>query len=318
MTAFYNEIDPFAAAWLRELIAAGHVAPGVVDERDIRDICPEELAGFDQCHFFAGIGGWSYAARLAGIPDDYPLWTGSCPCQPFSAAGGRAGFADERHLWPAFFHLIEQCEPELVAGEQVSGGNVDPWFDLVQADLEGMGYAFGLCPSPSAGIGAPHIRDRAFWLAHAESGGFAKLGDALDAGRGGHADSGLVTGGVADAERQRVRGAGCGSPASSTGGMQGANGQREWLRPHSGAGHNALVGRSTGPTNGFWRDADWLGCTDGKWRPVEPDTFPLADGVPARVGRLRGYGNAINAEQAALFLQVAIAAISETSLEIAA
>jgi hypothetical protein len=57
------------------------------------------------------------------------------------------------------------------------------------------------------------------------------------------------------------------------------------------------------PTDGFWRDADWIRCQDGKWRPVEPGTFPLAHGVPARVGRLRGYGNAINPELAAEFIR---------------
>jgi DNA (cytosine-5)-methyltransferase 1 len=165
-TAFYNEIDPFAAAWLRELIAAGHIAPGIVDERDIRDIRPADLAGFVQCHFFAGIGVWSYALRRAGWPDDHPIWTGSCPCQPFSAAGKGDGFADERHLWPAWQWLIEQCEPEQVAGEQVASGSANLWLDLVQADLEGMGYSFGCVPFPAAGGGSPNIRDRAFWLAH--------------------------------------------------------------------------------------------------------------------------------------------------------
>lgn len=114
MSAYYNEIDPFAAQWLRELIKAGHIAPGEVDTRSIENVAADDLAGFTQCHFFAGIGTWSYALRCAGWPDDRPVWTGSCPCQPFSAAGKRKGTADERHLWPAFFRLISQCRPDVI------------------------------------------------------------------------------------------------------------------------------------------------------------------------------------------------------------
>lgn len=93
MTAYYNEIDPFAAAWLRRLIARGLIAPGDVDTRSITDVRADDLVSYVQCHFFAGIGGWSLALRLAGWPDDRPVWTGSCPCQPFSGAGIDANLA---------------------------------------------------------------------------------------------------------------------------------------------------------------------------------------------------------------------------------
>jgi DNA (cytosine-5)-methyltransferase 1 len=137
VTAYYNEFDSYDAEWLRNLIKAGAIAPGDVDERDIKDVMPGELMGYTQCHFFAGIGGWPRALRLAGWPDDRPVWTGSCPCQSFSAAGRGKGFADERHLWPYWFHLIRVCRPSTIFGEQVASKLALSWLDLVQDDLEG-------------------------------------------------------------------------------------------------------------------------------------------------------------------------------------
>lgn len=312
--ALYNEIDPFAAQWLRNLIAAGHIAPGEVDERSIEDVTPDDLRGFTQCHFFAGIGVWSHSLRLAGWPDDKPIWTGSCPCQPFSAAGKGDGFADERHLWPHFFHLISERRPQHVFGEQVAAGNANAWFDLVQADLEGMGYAFGLVPFTSAGIGAPHIRERAYWVANATGQLHHQCNDgANERGRQRHSEQNRMGGGISwlavpESDRcpERIKNAG------------GSEERSREARLEQRIGRDGSCVRPL-EVNGFWRDADWLFCRDGKWRPVEPGTFPLVDGSAARmgrvesgvarvassnrVGRLKGYGNAINAQAAATFIR---------------
>ena len=167
-TAYYNENDPKMAAWLRALIAAGLIADGVVDERSIADVQADDLKGYAQCHFFAGIGGWSAALRLADWPDDRPVWTGSCPCQPFSSAGKRRGAADERHLWPAWFRLIRECRPERVFGEQVASAVGHGWLDGISADLEAEGYAVGSIVLGAHSVGAPHIRQRLYWLGDAE------------------------------------------------------------------------------------------------------------------------------------------------------
>jgi len=531
--AYYNEIDSYAAQWLRNLINAGHIAPGYVDERSIEDVYPSDLRGFTQCHFFAGIGVWSYALRSAGWGDDRPVWTGSCPCQPFSSAGKGSGFDDERHLWPVWMRLIATCSPSIIFGEQVaskgvigygneglygvrggqtpgsvseifrqrkarieavmqgvpegvrenlavqfdrgakssksekkpenrdlfegiqgqeSGGLLDfgvqekepkegdcfrsrcpcgsntrsniqsdlrgiggcsfsggragsgvqhtiagqdrprqgihlwecsdssfcgerdagglgggsgdvnhravvekqgvkndesrtsgagdvesneaargAWLDLVFDDLEGAGYACAAAAFPAASVGALHIRDRLYWVADASdqrlhgrrssspgNGGCPprqQLEQLCDAGGLGDPKcQGLalgqrvagVSGGTSGAEPgQAPVGAGvhAGGLADPIGGQHitsGARADQRGLSPGDG-GHQ---GRALpGPTNGHWQNADWLLCRDGKWRPVEPGTFPLAHGATARVGRLRAYGNAICAEAARTFIE---------------
>lgn len=175
MSAYYNEIDPYAAQWLRNLIAAGHIAPGDVDERSIVDVQPDDLTGYTQCHFFAGIGGWSLAARLAGWPDDRQLWTGSCPCQPFSvgsvAHGGAKGQSDVRHLWPTFFRLIREQAPPVIFGEQVVSAIAWGWYDQLCGDMEGIDYACAAATIPAIAVKARHQRKRLIWLANASGPG---------------------------------------------------------------------------------------------------------------------------------------------------
>lgn len=114
----YNDTDPGAAAWLRQLIRERALPYGYIDTRSISDLGAADAGRFEQCHFFAGIGGWPYALQLAGWRG--PVWTGSCPCQPFSAAGKRRGVADERHLWPAFRGLIAECRPKRPSAEYLA------------------------------------------------------------------------------------------------------------------------------------------------------------------------------------------------------
>ncbi|OSN02949.1 methyltransferase [Lonsdalea britannica] len=296
--AYYNEIDPFAAQWLRNLIEQGLIAPGIVDERSILDVTPSDLEGFKQCHFFAGIGGWSYALRQAGWPDDKPVWTGSCPCQPFSSAGAGDGLSDPRHLWPVFGRLIAECRPTTVFGEQVASKVVEHWIDLVQDDLETVGYAFGAVAFPAAGVGAPHIRDRTYWVAYADDHRQQPSKRERESHQTNitrdHVGRCCPPVGMADADRVQQRQGRIGGS-----GHEHVPGRRE---QGTAADAGFCSAMRTLQVNGFWRDADWLGCQDGKWRPVEPGSFPLANGFSGRVGCLRGYGNAIVPQAAAEFI----------------
>lgn len=288
MTAYYNEIDPFAAQWLRNLIDAGHIAPGVVDDRSIEEVTANDLKGFTQCHFFAGIGVWSYALRRAGWPDDRPVWTGSCPCQPFSACGKRQGFDDPRHHWPSWVHLIKECAPHVVFGEQVASKDGLAWLDTVQADLENADYAFAGFDLCAAGFGAPHIRQRLFWVADSDSEIGNGAGESRPAGRIEFANGSGISW-VADSNGDGREG--------RLSGWQDS--QREIVnRPIGCDGANS----GAREVNGFWGSADWIFCRDEKWRPVKSGLKPLVDGVAGRMGQLRAYGNAIVAPVAEAFI----------------
>lgn len=171
MAAYYNEFKPEAAHMLRQLIRDGLIAAGDVDERSITEVSPDDLRGYTQAHFFAGIGGWSVALRLAGWDDDRPVWTGSCPCQPFSSAGKQKGKADERHLWPVWARLIGECRPATIFGEQVANAIAHGWWDDVADDLEAEGYAVGAAVLPACSVGKPHKRDRLWFVGDTQHNG---------------------------------------------------------------------------------------------------------------------------------------------------
>jgi len=371
LNAIYNEIDPGAAAWLKGLADAGRIVPGRVDTRSVADLTRADVDGPGQRHFFAGIGGWSLALRYAGVDDGADIWTGSCPCQPFSQAGRRKGNDDARHLWPAWFKLINECRPPIVFGEQVASAAGFDWLSAVRADLESAGYAFGGADLPACGVGAPHKRQRLFFVAYTDASSIRQwlhvprgesrrevpdayrggeacgMGDAkrdgcgswrdgephrrtaLESHRPSHADDVAYSGG-ARLEEQREQSARSqlapverGSAFSSVGDTRGEGSGRDAGSVPSAQGESDRerqfarrvvdVPLSASPTRGQWQHADWLLCRDGKARAVEPGTFPLAHGVPGRVGQIRGYGNAINPILGGEFVKASLEAILEVS-----
>jgi len=288
MTSYYNEFDPYAAQWLRNLIDAGLIAPGTVDTRSIVDVQPDDLAGYRQCHFFAGIGGWSLAARLAGWSDDRELWTGSAPCQPFSVAGQGKAQADDRHLWPHLARLVRARRPAVLMGEQVAAAVGKDWLDGVFADLEGIDYACGAAVVPACAVDAPHRRDRLWFVAHASGERRQQIARSSHGNEGAHEGRAAVLHHVAAGDGQ-------GECALANADLQRRDGIDARIRSEAAGrvagGFPEAPGRGAG---GFWHGASAVVGHDGKSRRTpEPSIHLLAHGVPARVGRLRAYGNAI-------------------------
>lgn len=347
MTAYYNEIDPYCAAWLRNLIAADLIPPGDVDTRSITDVQPEDVRGYTQCHFFAGIGGWGLATRLAGWPDERPIWTGSCPCPPFSVAGKKkncprcgngvvpcprrtgyfictvcdhAWFADGRHLFPEFWRLIADCHPPTIMGEQVAGEDGRIWFAGVRAALEICAYAVGGADITSAGVGAPNIRNRMYWVADATSDGYKRSGGSRRR-RNGLANGGTIVR-ISDSyiarleirprkarQRGTVRNKGATTTAHCIGDGRlddSAVARRSETEPdaveavRNGARREQPERRGCDGRPSFWDEYAVIGPDpEGKYRRIEPGTSPLVTRLPGHVGQIRAYGNAINPQVAA-------------------
>lgn len=334
--AYYSEHDPFAAEWLRNLIAAGLITDGEVDERDIREVQPDDLEGFERCHLFAGIGVWDLALNLAGW--DGPVWTGSCPCPPFSSAGkrqicpacesphlvwcprrtghavcsacGHAWLADARHLWPEMWRLVAHRRPPVIFGEQVESPDGRCWLAGVRGSLEICSYAVGAADLCAAAQGAPHIRQRYFWVAESDDDGRRARPPASTAA--GHRRSakptGACVGRLADSHggKPRNRGlqpGGQHGQQSEDGGVAGGLGDTDESRPQRRDGRrNGSDECAAGPTmlarglgqpqgdgrergtdhedqgrrqcapgySGPWRSVPLL-CNDGKWRRVPCD-----------------------------------------------
>ena len=312
---YYNEFNEYAAQWLVNLIDAKLIPAGIVDSRSILEVTPSDLQGFTQCHFFAGIGGWPLALRTAGWADDRPVWTGSCPCQPFSAAGNNARQSDERHLWPHWAGIIGKCRPATIFGEQVTNAISAGWLDDVFHDLEKEKYACAAAVLPACSSGAPHRRDRIFFVANAagkrlETGSctpfheqgskqrFERLCCGSDVantdndGKYGTAQSGsyekIDDNGGEKRPQRTIEFEGSSFPGIISGDVVNASksgSQRHNRNDGTAQGWQAQDGSAA--EAGFWHGVEWWNGPDGKARPVKPSIHLLVDGISGDLGYCR-------------------------------
>jgi DNA (cytosine-5)-methyltransferase 1 len=264
---------------------------GVVDRRSIDDVQPEDLRGFVHCHFFAGIGGWALAAELARWPADLPLWTASCPCQPFSGAGRREGVNDPRHKWPSLYRLVRACRPPRLVGEQVARKDGYGWLDGVRADLGRENYASRGLDITASAMDSPQERQRVWWAALDVAGGAGERRGEQQPIRG---PEGRTAPAGHDARERRRRWA---SALGSTEGGRLALGQQQDRLGRDAAGRRDAP-RADVPNGSWWADHRWIDCHDGKARRIaEPGSPLLVTGISGQVAVLRT-GEIVRAEEA--------------------
>jgi len=296
---YYNEFNLESAAMLKQMMLDGIIPMGDIDTRSIKEVKSNELEKYKQCHFFAGIGGWAIALRMAGINESANIWTGSCPCQPFSSAGKQRGKEDDRHLWPAWFGLIKECKPTTIFGEQVASAITHGWLDDVYQGLESEGYAVGSAVLPACSVGTPHKRYRLWFVGHAEHNGrFA------NAEHRGHEQA------IQDHQEGtdsaiEFKGTGLSSDVADNNLRERLSGYQDETVKQNGQARQVNFGHSDGRAKNKWEGV-WVNCPDGKQRLIEPEIPLLVDGFSNRRPILYGLGNAIVPQVAAEFIKAAM------------
>ena len=206
------------------------------------------------------------------------ILTSGYPCQPFSVAGKQKGFEDDRHIWPYILKIVAHKRPTWCVFENVYG-HVALGLDQVLLDLENESYATRTFIVPACGVNAPHRRDRLWIVGNAQHDGpsTAKVRGVNEEDARGSSQGQSQT---EQSSRASGREDDVNVADTSNKGLQGrlsgrSNSERQSKLGHSGRGSSAY------------------GQSGQNWWAVEPNIRRVADGIPRRVDRLKGLGNAI-------------------------
>ena len=281
----------------------------------IATVDARQMNGATRTHIdlFSGIGGFALACRWAGIETiafceiekyaqrvlrkNFPgirifedvrqfpatefrepfLLTGGYPCQPFSQAGKRRGAEDDRHLWPSMFGIIRTSRPNWILAENVAG-HVTLGLDEVLADLEGEDYAVQPIIVPACAVDAPHRRDRVWILGNAkrDSGNASREIAFTDS------DGRLRELAIKKIQTRRN--------AFANGGNAFADSNIKRLEGQT----SKRIQKAERREDKFCDEFSSRDCRGGaRFWSAEPNVGRVAHGIPRRVDRLRGLGNAI-------------------------